>query len=262
MESIPLPKSVEVTEQEGHRAMLSIGPCYPGYGVTLGNALRRVLLSSLPGAAITDVRITGADHEFTALPNVKEDVVSIILNLKSVRVRLQGDEPLTMTLKVKGERVVTAKDFETPSQIEVINGDQAIATLTDKNAELEIVAVVGSGRGYVPVENREKEKREIGQISIDAIYTPVKTVNFSVNHVRVEQMTNYDQLLLDITTDGSLTPEEAFHQATVVLANQFAFLSNPNAEPAAELAHTAEAAPAQVEESAPKKRKAKESKGE
>jgi DNA-directed RNA polymerase subunit alpha len=222
-----------------------------------------VLLSSLPGAAITDVRIHGADHEFSALPNVKEDVVSMILNLKSVRLRLQGDEPMTMTLKVKGEKTVTAKDFETPSQVEVINGDQVIATLTDKSAEIEIDAVVGSGRGYVPVENREKEKHDIGQIAIDAIYTPIKIVNFRVDHVRVEQMTNYDQLFLDITTDGSLTPEEAFQQAVVILADQFMFLKDPSKQPVeAAPAAVEEATEAVAEEPAPKKRKAKEPKSE
>lgn len=267
MESIPLPKSVEVLEQTGTKAILAIGPCYPGYGVTLGNALRRVLLGSLPGAAITDVKITGANHEFTSLPDVVEDAVSIILNLKSTRLRLQGDEPMTMTLKAKGEKVVKAKDFKLPSQLEVINGDQPIATLTDKNAQIEIEAIVGPGRGYVPVENREKEKHDIGQIAIDAIYTPVKTVNFRTEHVRVEQMTNYDRLILEIETDGSLTPTDAFHQAAEILTAQFGFLQTYDSE-VASAGDLAEAGSAddgteKAKDEAPvSKKKTKESKDE
>lgn len=262
MEIIPLPKSVEVVEDDGQRAVLTVSPCYPGYGVTLGNALRRVLLSSLPGAAITEVSIKGSNHEFTSLPHIKEDVVSIILNLKLVRVKLEGDEPMTITLKVKGEKQITAKEFKTPSQVTVINGDQLIATQTDKNAEFELEAVVSPGRGYIPVENREKEKRDIGRIAIDAIYTPVKTVNFRSEHVRVEQMTNYDKLFLEIITDGSIAPVEAFGHAADVLANQFDFLRNSlrGAIKATGTEKINDKVNENIDEPAPKKRKTKETK--
>lgn len=267
MEIIPLPKSVEVLEDDGQRAVLTVGPCYPGYGVTLGNALRRVLLSSLPGAAITEVSIKGSNHEFTSLPSIKEDVVSIILNLKLVRAKLEGDEPMVISLKVKGEKQITAKDFKVPSQVKIINGDQIIATQTDKNAEFELEAVVSPGRGYIPVENREKEKRDIGRIAIDAIYTPVKTINFRTEHVRVEQMTNYDKLFLEIITDGSITPTDAFRYAANILANQFDFLRNSAGgevveAPVIESVVEATEPVNEPDEVIPKKKKAKEAKDE
>lgn len=249
MENIPLPSSIDVERKDAQSATITVTPCYPGYGTTLGNAMRRVLLSSLPGAAITDVKIKGADHEFTTLPNVKEDVVTIILNLKSVRLKLQGDEPMTITLKVKGDKVVKAKDFTVPSQVEIVNGSQVIATLTDKDAEFELEARVAPGRGYIPVETREKEEREIGQIAIDAIYTPVRTVNFSTEHVRVGQMTNFDKLKLDITTDGTIDPEQAFRDAAEVLFAHFDLLKAPLAEKEAEKEEVAEEAEEEVKES-------------
>lgn len=226
METIPLPKSIEITNLASNHSIVTINPCYPGYGVTLGNALRRVLLSSLPGAAITSVKIKGVSHEFSTLPNVKEDLVSIILNLKMVRLKLQGEEPISISLKVRGDRVVRAKDFKTPSQVTIVNGDQTIATLTDKSAEIEIEAVVEAGRGYIPVENREKEKSEIDMIALDAVYTPIRNVNFEVEHVRVQQMTNYDSLKLDIVTDGTISAEAAFNDAARILLEHFTLLAN------------------------------------
>lgn len=221
---IPLPTSIEVSDEKSNKATITVMPCYPGYGNTLGNALRRVLLSSLPGAAITDVTIKNADHEFTSIENVKEDVVSIILNMKLVRLKIQGDEPLTIQLKEKGAKTVKAKDFILPSQVEIVNGEQEIATITEKNGTLEIEATVMSGRGYIPVENREKENKRIGTIEIDSVYTPVITVNFTVEHVRVEQMTNFDKLTIEITTDGTISPKDAFKQAAKILFEHFSFL--------------------------------------
>ena len=226
MESVPLPKNISVSDEGANRAVFTIEPLYPGYGMTVGNALRRVLLSSLPGAAITSVKFEGASHEFSTLPYVKEDVVDIILNLKQVRLKVHTDEPVKVMLKASGSKTVTAADIEASSDVEVVNPKQVIATLTDEAAKFELELTVARGRGYVPVENREKEKMDIGTIAIDAIYTPIKNVNFTTSHVRVEQITNYDKLVLDITTDGSLTPTEALQQAAQVMVDHFAFVAN------------------------------------
>ncbi len=221
MEQISLPSTIASTPTGEHAAQIVVSPCYPGYGTTVGNALRRVLLSSLPGAAVSAIKIKGVDHEFSTIPHVKEDVVEVILNMKGIRFRLHSDEPVEIELNVKGEKLVTAGDFEQNAQVEVVNPDAVIATLTDTAAEFHLKAIVQSGRGYVPVESREHEKLDIGYIAIDSIFTPVRNVNFRTEHVRVGQMTNYDKLLLDISTDGTLTPEEAFHAAVAILVEQF-----------------------------------------
>ncbi len=224
MDPISLPEKLNVEKKDVNHAIITIEPCYPGYGVTLGNALRRVLLSSLEGAAITFVKIKEVSHEFSTIEGVKEDVVDIILNLKTIRLKSYSDEPVTITLREKGEKRVTAKDLKVSSDIEVANPDQLIATLTDKKSELEMELKVEKGRGYIPVESREKEKNEIGMIAIDAVFTPVKNVNFDVENVRVGQMTNYDRLTLDIITDGTIGPEEAFGQSASILHSQFGHL--------------------------------------
>ncbi len=210
--------------------MFTISPCYPGYGTTLGNALRRVLLSSLPGAAITAVRIKGVDHEFSTIEHVKEDVVDILLNLKKVRLKVYSDEAVQITLTVNGKKKVSAKDFGKNSDVEVISTDCHIATLTDAAAKMEITAIVQKGRGYIPVEARENEKLDVGFMALDAVYTPVRNVNFKMEHVRVEQMTNYDKLLLDVTTDGTLSPEDAVKQASSILVDHFALIGNSFSE--------------------------------
>lgn len=224
MENISLPEMIQSEPTGDDRAQITISPCYPGYGTTLGNALRRVLMSSLPGGAATAVKIKGADHEFTTLDNIKEDVVDIILNLKQLRFEVHSDEPVELTLKAKGEKEVTGADFDKNAQAKVINKSHKIATLTGPKAEFEMTLVVGKGLGYVPVELREKEKMEVGFIAIDAVYTPVKNVNFKTEHVRVEEMTNYDKLILDVATDGSVTPEEAVRQAAEILVDQFSHI--------------------------------------
>lgn len=233
MEKIPLPNNFGVTPVAENQTTFTIEPCYPGYGTTLGNALRRTLLSSLEGAAITAVKIKGVSHEFSTLPNVKEDVVEIILNLKAIRLKMYTDEPQTVTIKVKGEKKVTGKDIKTSSDVEVIVTDKVIATLTDKSAEFEVELRVERGRGYIPVESREKEKNEIGMIAIDAVYTPIRNVNFEVESVRIGQITNFDKLVLDITTDGTISPVEAFTQATQILEEHFqCLLGQVKEEPA------------------------------
>lgn len=221
MESISLPTRIHLDAADQNRATIVIEPCYPGYGTTLGNALRRVLLSSLPGAAVTRIKIKNVNHEFSTLPGVKEDIVDMLLNVKQLRVKIHEGEEATLTLRAKGEMQVKGKDIEVASNVEITNGDHVLATLTDKSSELEMELYVQKGRGYVPVETQEREKSEIGVISVDAIYTPVKHVNFNTEHVRVGQMTNYDKLTLDVLTDGTITPGEAFHQASEILVNHF-----------------------------------------
>lgn len=225
MDPLPLPKKIEVRNSDiEHEAVITVEPCFPGYGMTLGNALRRVLLSSLPGAAVSALSIKNVQHEFSALPHMTEDIVGLILNVKLLRFRIHSTEPVTVSLKVKGERDVTAADIEATSDIEVVNPKQHLATLTDPAAELEMEMIITPGRGYVPVENREKEKLPLGTIAIDAIYTPVKNVNFDTEHVRVEQMTNFDRLIMTIRTDGTISPVEAFRQASIILTQHFNFL--------------------------------------
>lgn len=211
-------------------AIFEIRPCSPGYGVTLGNALRRVLLSSLPGAAVTAVKITGVQHEFSTIDNIMEDAVEIILNLKKIRFKLFSDKPVKISLKVNGEKEVKASDFKTTSDIEIINKDAHIATLTDKKASLEMEIRVEKGLGYLPAEAREKEKLEIGTIAVDAIFTPVRKVNYNVENIRVGQRTDFNSLLLEIETDGSITPEEALSKASEVLVNHFNSLIKPAKE--------------------------------
>lgn len=221
---IQLPSHIQTQQLEPNRSMFTISPCYPGYGTTLGNALRRVLLSSLPGGAITAVRIKGVDHEFSNIEHVKEDVVDILLNLKKVRLKVHSDEAVQITLTVNGKKKITAKDFEKNSDVEVVNPECHIATLTDAASKMEITAIAQKGRGYIPVEARENEKLDIGFMALDAVYTPVRNVNFKTEHVRVEQMTNYDKLLLDVTTDGTLSPEEALQQASSILVEHFSLI--------------------------------------
>lgn len=225
MQNITAPYQPNYTELDVNHGKLEIGGCYPGYGTTLGNALRRILLSSLPGAAARSVKLKGISHEFSTLPGVMEDVVQIILNMKQVRFRSHIDEAVTVTVKAKGEGVVTASAIKCPSSIEVVNPDQVIATLTDKKAEFEMDITVDSGLGYIPVEAREEEEREIGEIVIDAIYTPIKRVNYEVENMRVGKRTDYDKITLEIVTDGTISPVEAFNQAVAILVAQFSVLS-------------------------------------
>lgn len=225
--TIPQPTTIECNDidNEPSQGRIVVSPCFPGYGTTLGNALRRVLLSSLPGAAATAVKIKGVDHEFSTIDNVKEDVVEIILNIKSLRFRMHTDEPVELELSVKGEKEVKAEDFKKNSDVEIINADQIVATLTDSAAELSLKIIVEQGLGYVAVESRESVKLDVGYIAIDAVYTPVRNVNFKTEHVRVGQMTNFDKLLLDITTDATISPEEAFRVAAKILVDQFQVLT-------------------------------------
>lgn len=218
---ITLPKEPKVKKTDQNRAVFEIENCYPGYGVTLGNAFRRVLLSSLPGTAVVGIKIKGVQHEFSTLPHVSEDVIDIILNLKKIRFKMVGEERALLHLKASGKKEVTAGDIKTPGNVEVVNKDQLIATLNDKKAELEIEIEVEKGLGFVPVEGRKKEKLEIGAIALDAIYTPIKKVNVEVVNMRVGDRTDFNKLIVDIETDGSVTPQDAFSQAAKILVDQF-----------------------------------------
>lgn len=207
-------KKISETDKEG---VFEIEGLYTGYGLTLGNALRRTLLSSLAGAAITQIKIKGVEHEFSTIPGVLEDVVEITLNLKKIRFRFYATEPQILTLKVKGEKEVTANDIKTNAQVEVVNSDAHIATLTNKNAELDMELTVEKGLGYVPVEDRKIEKLPIKTICLDAIFTPIVKVNFNIENMRVGERTDYNRLRIIIETDGSISPSNALHKACNVL---------------------------------------------
>jgi DNA-directed RNA polymerase subunit alpha len=216
-------KKISENSQKGE---FEITGLYTGYGITLGNALRRVLLSSLPGAAITQVKIKGAKHEFTTVEHILEDVVEITLNLKKIRFTFNADEPQILTLKKKGEGVVTAGDIKGNAQVEVVNPDQHIATVTSKSGEFEMEITVEKGLGYSPVESRKSEKLSIGTIAIDAIFTPVVSVNFEVENMRVGDRTDYNRLKLTIETDLTISPSRALHKAANILKDHLEVVSN------------------------------------
>lgn len=241
MQPIYLPEHVDIVEHEGNTTTFAIYPYHPGYGPTVANALRRVLLSSLPGSAITHVKIDEVDHEYSAVDGVKEDVISILLNLKRVRLNSTSDQPVRITLHASGEGAITAGDFVVPPAVTIVNPKQPIATLTDKKAKLTLRCTVEQGRGYVPSETREREQRDIGTIALDAIFTPVERVSFTVEDIRVGQATDYHKLSLTITTDGTLQPLAALQQAASILRDHFSelaadFVTRLTAERAAEAA--------------------------
>ncbi len=223
MLEITLPR-IKNTKTQGNYASYDIEPLEAGYGMTLGTALRRVLLSSLPGAAVTSIRIDGVQHEFQDVPNVTEDVTELVLNVKKLRLRSFSDHPVSMRLEVSGERVVTAADILAPSTVEIVNPDLYIATLDNDDARLEMELVVETGKGYVPADS--KEDQPIGVIPVDAIYTPVQKVNYTVEHTRVGQITNYDKIVLEIWTDSTITPDEALRQSADILVRHFTQLAN------------------------------------
>ncbi|MBI2476907.1 DNA-directed RNA polymerase subunit alpha [Candidatus Uhrbacteria bacterium] len=225
IDPILLPSSITIEPiNDASRATLTVEPCFQGYGTTIGNALRRVLLSSLPGAAITAFKVEGATHEFTTIENVLEDVVEISLNLKQVRARLHTDQPVRLKLSKSGEGPVTAGDFEANADVEIVNPDQHIATITDAKGSFGIEAIIEPGRGFLPTEEREKEESEMGLIKLDALFSPVKNVSFKVEPVRIGNITNFDKLMMEIETDGSISPKEAVAQSVRVLMDYFALL--------------------------------------
>ncbi|MGA2417899.1 MAG: DNA-directed RNA polymerase subunit alpha [Candidatus Staskawiczbacteria bacterium] len=218
---IPLPLPPKVIQKKKNQAVFEVEGLYPGYGVTIGNSLRRVLLTSLQGAAVTEVKIKGVPHEFSTISGVLEDTIMILLNIKNLRFKIFEGEGQKIGLKVKGEGEVKGSDFKCPSQIKLVNSDLHIATITDKKTELEIELQVEKGIGYVPKDQIKKGKAEIGAMAVDAIFTPIRNVNFQVESMRVGDRTDFDKLSLEIETDGTITPEEAFFEACDILIKHF-----------------------------------------
>ncbi|MHB8619755.1 MAG: DNA-directed RNA polymerase subunit alpha [Chloroflexota bacterium] len=225
---ITLPR-IEAVEMEDRYGKYEIQPLESGYGITLGNALRRVLISSLPGAAVTSIKIDGIYHEFSDIPNVKEDVTEIILNTKKIRVKSFSDEPVMLRLDVSGQRDVTAADIYCPSDVEIVNPELHLATLDSRDAHLSMEFTVERGKGYVPSD--QKAGLPIGVVPVDAIFTPIEKVVYNTEHTRVGQMINYDRLLLEIWTDGTTAPNDALQQASDILVRHFTLISQYNQEP-------------------------------
>ena len=223
---LQLPDKIKVVSKEGNKATFEISPLMPGYGPTVANSLRRVLLSSLAGAAVTSIKIKGVEHEFSTMPGVMEDVIEIILNVKKLRFKVHGDSSVKLTLNVTGEKKITGNDIKLTSDVELINGDQYITTLTDKKSSLSMEIEVEKGLGYVSVEQRRKEKLPIGVIAVDAIFSPVKSVNFSVQSIRVGEGIDYNKVLMEVETDGSIQPEQAIKDAAGILVDHFKLVAD------------------------------------
>ena len=226
--NISLPQAPKLIEKPSeNRAVFEIEEMHPGYGLTVGNALRRIMLSSLPGSAIVSVKIKGVSHEFSTIPGVMEDIVELILNLKQVRFKVHGDEPQNVHLKVKGEKEVRGKDIISPTQVEVVNPGVHIATLTSRDAVLEMEMQVENGLGYSAVESRKREKQEIGSMPIDAIFSPIRKINYEVENMRVGDRTDYNRLVIDIETDGTIMPEEALERSANILIEHYKIIASP-----------------------------------
>lgn len=224
MEKIGLPKTVEVKVDNFHSDFV-IEPLYPGYGATIGNSLRRVLLSSINGAAATSFKIEGISHEFTSIPHTKEDVIQVMMNLKKINFKSFSDESVVLEVSKKGPGIVTASDFKSNSNIEIINTDAHIVTL-DKSADFYMEVTVEKDRGFRPTNIGSGDKNEIGRVAIDALFSPVTRVSIDVENTRVGQMTNFDKLTLGVTTNGTITPEVALKEASRVLIEHFASISD------------------------------------
>ena len=212
--------SVEEISDDKRYGKFVVEPLERGYGTTLGNSLRRIMLSSLPGAAVSQIKIDGVDHEFTSIPGIKEDVTEIIMNVKSLAIRnnSETDEPKTAYIEYSGEGVIHASDIQVDQDIEIMNPEQTIATLSGKDAKLYMELTITKGRGYISAEKNKSDSFPIGVIAIDSIYTPVERVNVTVENTRVGQVTDYDKLTLDVYTNGSLSPDEAVSLAAKVLS--------------------------------------------
>lgn len=229
------PALAAINEIDVNSAEFVIEPLHAGYGNTLGNSLRRVLLSSIRGAAIVAFRMEGATHEFTTVAGVKEDVVDIMLNLKNVRLTVHTDEPIELRLEKKGAGVITAGDIKTSADVEIVNPDQVIATIDDPKKSVVIDLVVEAGRGYRTIEDSSESRIHSDMIALDAVFSPVLRVRYKVDNTRVGQETNLDKLLITVETDGSISPREAFEEAAAILVNQYTALAGST---------TVEAAPA------------------
>jgi len=218
--TIVLPSKPRIVSEADFTGLYEIDGLYPGYGHTLGNSLRRIILSSLPGSAVTNVKIEGVAHEFSVIKGVKEDVVTILLNLKKIRFNVVGDEPRTLILKIKGVKEVTAGDIKISGGVEILNPEMVIANLTDKSAELDMEITVEKGLGFVPKEIIQKSRVDIGQITLDAVFAPIRRVSYEVENMRVGDRTDFNRLKIFIETDGTITPKEALEKSIETMIHQ------------------------------------------
>ena len=240
-----LPK-IETESAAKDYGRFSISPLESGYGITLGNALRRVLLSSLPGAAVTSVRITGIHHEFSVIPHVREDMTAFILNVKDLRVKLFDAEPARLRAEIKGEGILTAGDLEAPPYVEIVNPDLPLLTADSAKAALDIELVVEPGRGYSPSE--ERGNPPIGEIPVDAVFSPVQHASYSIERARVGQITDYDRLMIEVKTDGTISPHDALREAARILVRHFTLVSGVTEEEDAPLVEEEGGIPASLYE--------------
>jgi len=218
--TIVLPSKPKIVLEEENKGVYEIDGFYPGYGFTIGNSLRRIILSSLPGAAITAIKIEGAEHEFSSIKGIKEDLVMIMLNIKRLRIKMLTDEPQVISIKAKGVKTITAGDIDVPSQVEIINPEMVIATLTDKDSELNMELTVEKGLGFVTRDMIGKNKVDIGTIIMDANFTPILKVSYEVENMRVGDRTDFNRLRISMETDGSLTPKEALESSINIMIEQ------------------------------------------
>ena len=218
--TIVLPSKPKIVSEADFTGSYEIDGLYPGYGHTLGNSLRRIILSSLLGSAVTSVKIAGVAHEFSVIPGIKEDAVTILLNLKKVRFNIVADEPQRLSLKAKGVKVVTAGDIKLPGGVEILNPDLIIANLTDKNADLDMEITAEKGLGFVPKEVLQKNRVDIGAITLDAIFTPIRRVSYEVENMRVGDRTDFNRLKIFIETDGTITPKQALEKSIEMMIHQ------------------------------------------
>ncbi len=245
---IHTPALASIADHSPTSATFTIEPLHTGYGMTLGNSLRRVLLSSISGAAVTGFRISGVSHEFTTIPGVKEDVVAIMLNLKSIRFKVFSDEPQTIRLSKKGKGVVKAKDLQLNADVELVNPNQIICTIDDAKGSIEGELLVETGRGYRALDEQATDKKTTDLIMVDALFTPVLRVRYKVENTRVGQMTDLDKLLITVETDGSITPREAFEEASAILVNQYTALAGQTKVEAGAVLTSGEATPESADE--------------
>jgi DNA-directed RNA polymerase subunit alpha len=245
--SVPVLPKIETDAVSQTYGRFLIGPLESGFGITLGNSLRRVLLSSLPGAAVTSVRIADVPHEFTAIPGIREDVMQFLLQVKQLRLRMEGEEPMRMQLRVRGEGTATAGDIQAPPEIEVLNTDLYLFTADSDDVDLDIEFVVEQGQGYLPAEGRER--MSIGQLPVDALFSPIRRVAFNVERARVGQMTNYDRLALEIWSDGRVAPFDSLKDASRILITHLRLIAGLTLEEEEEAAEEEEGLPSRVYES-------------
>jgi DNA-directed RNA polymerase subunit alpha len=240
MENILLPSKMSFAPgAREHEAVLTVEPLFQGYGVTIGNALRRVLLSSLEGAAVTAVKINGATHEFSTVTGIKEDVLEILLNFKKLRIKVHATEPVVLKLDWKGEGAITAADIAPNADVEVVNKDLVLATATNKDSKFNAEITVSRGRGYGVTEERE-HSGELGLMAIDSLFSPVLSVGLNVEHTRVGEITNYDKLVMTILTDGTITAQEAVDQSVKILLDHYNWIAGQLAHGSLSQENTAE----------------------